>query len=468
MCGIFGVINPEPRKFDYQTYCVMGNINDSRGGDSCGIFIDGEVEYGVGTEDKFFSNYFLKSELLKKTKKSTIALGHCRKTSVGMVTGLAQAQPSILKKKGTNEILMAVVHNGTIYNYEELAKKYIPDVDITGMSDTQVMTRIFFYKGYDVLGEYNGGAVFVIVDYRKKDENGYPQVLFWKGVSRKTEYPVNAKPEDERPLEFVSYNGSIYFSSIGRLFPALLRGVDTVYTMYDNTLVQFIPGEDRLKLLKEYDRSNMVQSRTYTSTYRGGTSSSSSSSKSTSSSSKSTTDDDTSFYNGILFQTTGENRYNRKGKVVHGKAIITSTGKFQKDEGKDTRVVWFYNGVALDLERGKQYFKFLEYLRKKSGLTMDDFAKKFENAIRYLSFDRLYFKSGVLMRAINAGECEVYTGPFHMIGNHSGENYKDGKRDFGNIYIESDYSVPFHLYEKAAKEKVELTKFREECISLMN
>ena len=150
--NVFGIINPKPKKFDYSTYCVMGNINDSRGGDSCGMFIDGQTDYGIEGDDKYFANYFTKSELLKGIKDCTIALGHCRKTSPGMKTGREQAQPVVLKKKGTGEPLMAVVHNGTIYNYEDLAKKYIPDVDITGMSDTQVMTRIFFYKGYDVLG----------------------------------------------------------------------------------------------------------------------------------------------------------------------------------------------------------------------------------------------------------------------------------------------------------------------------
>ena len=98
-------------------------------------------------------------------------------------------------------------------------------------------------------------------------------------------------------------------------------------------------------------------------------------------------------------------------------AIINSAGNFKKEEGKDTQVVWFFNGVALDLDRGKQYFKFLEYLRKKSGLSLEEFMKVFENPIRFLSFDQLYFKDRILMKSTGANECEVYTGPFHMIGN---------------------------------------------------
>ena len=34
------------------------------------------------------------------------------------------------------------------------------------MTDSQIMARIFYYKGYQVLSEYYGGSVFFIVDYR--------------------------------------------------------------------------------------------------------------------------------------------------------------------------------------------------------------------------------------------------------------------------------------------------------------
>lgn len=469
MCGLYGQIHPKPKKFNYPAFCVMGEVNDSRGGDSCGIFIDGQVEYGVGQEDKFFANYFKKSKLLKETKECTIALGHCRKTSPGMVTGLEQAQPVVIKKEGTDEILFVMVHNGTIHNYEALAKKYIPEIDITGMSDSQVMARIFFYKGYDVLGEYNGGSVFVIVDYRQPD---YPSVYFWKGVSRKSEYPINGQPEDERPLEFIEYNDSIYFSSIGRLYPAMFRGNTTLYTMYDNSLVQYVPGEG-LKIVKKYDRTKLFQSKQYSTSYGSGTTSRTTGgggTRTTTTSSSKSNDEFSSYYDGILFQTSVDNTYTRKGKKVHGKAILSTAGKFQREEGKDTRTVWFYSGIALDLERGRQYFKFLEYLRKKSGLTQEEFVKKFENPIRLLSFDKLFFKEKVLMKATGTAECEIYTGPFHMIGNSTGENYKDGARDFSNIYKDTEYSVPFTRYAKETenRETIDLPKFREECISLMS
>lgn len=479
MCGLFGIVNPKPKKFDYASYCVLGNENDSRGGDSCGMFIDGKVDYGVKTkEDKLFGNYFTKSELLPTVDKCIVAFGHCRKTSPGMVTNETQAQPCILKNKA-GEIKFVVIHNGTINNYKELAKKYIPDVDITGMSDTMVMTRIFYYKGYDVLGEYQGGAVFVIADYREVDENGVPKVLLWKGVSKKSEYPINADPEDERPLEFLIHNGSLYFSSLGSLLPALLRGEKVRYTMYGNSLVQYTPGKgtDNLTIIEKYDRSKMIQSKTYSSSNSGydygygygySYGGSSRSSSNSSSSKGSSSSPETGNYEGLIFKKSKLNRYMRKGQYVHGKTIMLNTGSLKREESKDTKVVWFFNGVALDLERGHMFFKFLEYLRRKTKLTPEEFFAKFENTINYLSFDKVFFKDDILMKATGATDCELFTGYFQALGEMHGKFYKDGKPDLEKTAKNTSFNTPFLNYENTKNNAVELTKLREECISLMN
>ena len=97
MCGIAGIITKTPRVFDYSTFCTLGIANDARGGDSCGVFIDGRYEYG--TEDtKLFSNYFLSSDLLDNTNKAMVAMVHCRKASVGKISK-ETAQPVVLTDK---------------------------------------------------------------------------------------------------------------------------------------------------------------------------------------------------------------------------------------------------------------------------------------------------------------------------------------------------------------------------------
>lgn len=247
MCGIFGTISKSNKSFNKRAFCTMGVRNDSRGGDSCGVFIDGQVEYGVDKQ-KLFINFFRDSILLNTTTECKIALGHCRKASVGKVSK-ETAQPVVLTNE-TGEIEYVLIHNGTIYNYEELAKKYIPDVDIKGLTDSQVMARIFYYAGYDCLDEYQGGAVFVIHDYRIN------KTLIFKGHSKKTSY--SKEQEEERPLYYCWHNGRFVFSSI----------FETLYAHYYEEDVYILPfnklltvKNDKLKLVKEYLRLNCTQTK---------------------------------------------------------------------------------------------------------------------------------------------------------------------------------------------------------------
>lgn len=253
MCGIFGIITPKPRKFDLRAFCVLGVNNDSRGGDSCGVFIDKKYEYGVN-EFKFFYNFFPRSKVLSSVTKCQVALGHCRKASVGAINA-ATAQPVVIKD-GNGEVQFTLIHNGTILNYLELAKKYIPNVDTKDMTDSQVMAHIFYHTGYKVLGEYLGAGAFVMVDYRK----GEPEVFFFKGESKPSQYA--AVPQIERPL-FCTYSSTEFiFSSIMDYLKALRPGRE-VFTLPANKLLTLKDG--KLYTLKEYDRSKLWQTRSFSS-----------------------------------------------------------------------------------------------------------------------------------------------------------------------------------------------------------
>lgn len=247
MCGIFGSISKKDKPFNKRAFCTMGVRNDTRGGDSCGIFIDGKVEYGVDSK-KLFMSFFRESLLLNTTTECRIALGHCRKASIGKVS-VETAQPVCLYNEA-GEIEYVLIHNGTIYNYQELAKKYIPDVNIEGLTDSQVMARIFYHKGYDVLDEYQGGAVFVMHDYRED------RTLIFKGHSKK--FATSLTIEEERPLYYCWHNGRFVFSSIFETLYAFYYEED-VYNLPFNKLM--VIKKDKLKLVKEYNRENCSQSR---------------------------------------------------------------------------------------------------------------------------------------------------------------------------------------------------------------
>jgi predicted glutamine amidotransferase len=255
MCGIFGMISKKPRRFNKRAFCTMGVRNDSRGGDSCGIFIDGKSEYGIDNQ-KTFINFFRDSEILENTFDCKVALGHCRKASIGKIS-LETAQPVVLTNEN-NEVEYVLIHNGTIHNYKELAKKYIPNVNIDGLTDSQVMARIFYYKGYDVLDEYIGGAVFVIYDYR------IDKSFVFKGSSKRTKYFKDA--EEERPLYYCWHNGRFVFSSIYETLYAFYYE-ETVYRLPSNKLVSI--GNKTLESVKDYPRENATQQMPfeYTSTY---------------------------------------------------------------------------------------------------------------------------------------------------------------------------------------------------------
>ena len=250
MCGIFGIINKDKKLLDKRAFLTLGVDNDSRGGDACGIFIDGKVEYGTNAELKYFSNFYETSELLSKKISCNVAFGHCRKASIGGALP-ELAQPCIIKNNN-GEIQFVVLHNGTITNYKELAKKYIPNIDITNMSDSQVMTNIFYYAGYDVLAEYNGGAVFVIADYRGKT----PTVYMFKGCSKKDE--LSKEPEEERPLYFTQTKDSIIFSSLPDYLFTLFYKYK-VYYVISNYLIKYDRYKNDFIKVKKYDRSDKTQ-----------------------------------------------------------------------------------------------------------------------------------------------------------------------------------------------------------------
>ena len=243
ICGLFVIINRHKRQLDKRAFITLGCANDARGGDACGIMIDGKVDRGTDKGDLLFQSWYHKSKLLTKTEKCYVAFGHCRKASVGGVTA-DKAQPIVINDdKG--KMLFCLIHNGTIYNYEELAKKYIPNIDIKDMSDSQVMAQIFFHKGYDVLGEYRGAGAFIIQDYRIN------KTLLFRGESKGSQ--TATKVDSERPLYLVKTGKSVIFSSIYSVLQGLYWGFD-VYDTPSNTLLE-CDGRD-LFVVKEYDRSN--------------------------------------------------------------------------------------------------------------------------------------------------------------------------------------------------------------------
>lgn len=416
MCGIWAIINQKDEPFDYQTFCTLGCANDRRGGDSCGVFIDGNVEYGIGTK-ALFENFFWSSELLNTVENARIALGHDRKASVGGIS-LEKAHPIVVTetieiegKEPKEEVKFVLIHNGTIYNYEELAKKYIPDIDIKGMSDSQVIARLLYYSGYDWLAEYNGGAAFVAVDYRKDE----PEIFIWRGESKK--FSTATEMEEERPLFCNVDNGRLVVSSIAS-YLAICDG--TCYTVPANEVLTY--KDNSLWVVKKIDRSAAQQNKKYEYGTYG-------------------TQTTTGAYRGTISAVSRylrtfdmSNTYKIGDENADGYVRMTQFGKVLTKydtvgTGEDQVMVWFFNGIPL---KEKKAYNFVYKAWKRSKLDLNQFMETYKNFIRYFSADQLYFDGAVMYKAIEPWKRQLYTGYQQMLTTAQCNSFLNGTRQYQN------------------------------------
>lgn len=251
MCGLFGYINIRQKtKVQKNIFHTLGMINDSRGGDSVGYFIDNYIYKGIDKEATAYSQLYNEELDSALSKPVNVALGHCRKTSVGSTT-IAAAQPVVVtNEQGDVELVM--IHNGTLINYKELASKYlgkIPDY----FTDSYIIAHIVNKHGFDVLGEYQGAGAFVFVDYK----TGEPVVYVFKGSSICKS--TDKMDTEERPL-FYHYNsktGGLYFSSIFKILETTTMELpDEVLSFNSNTLYKIT--KKGAKVVKYYDRTKII------------------------------------------------------------------------------------------------------------------------------------------------------------------------------------------------------------------
>lgn len=204
MCGIWGYSGNNFNKYKFN---ILGIYNDTRGGDSCGVFMKKDksrhVEYGHD-ETKLYSK-FIESGINLDFEDTKIAIGHCRKASIGGI-GHAQAQPVVIRNKSGN-IIFSMIHNGTLINYKELANKYNVNFH-PEETDSQIFCKTVFRVGYKVLKEYDGAGAFIFWDSRI----GENKMMVFKGASKY--YQNNNTLYEERPLYAITNENSMWISSI--------------------------------------------------------------------------------------------------------------------------------------------------------------------------------------------------------------------------------------------------------------
>ena len=249
MCGLFAHLSTRDNcQFNWDKFNFLGVDNDERGGDSVGRLIGDQ--YSTFVSSKVKTSYYDYVIAHRNDEPSHIAIWHTRKASVGAVN-IDNAQPIRLELE---DGYFNMVHNGTIYNYTDLAKKY--GVEHIGKTDSQVLAAIIKDHGFEVLKEFNGAAALIIKDDR------VPDTLFvFKGES----LGFNGKLSEERPLYyFQESEDSMYISSKEEGLYFIGGDADTVQEFISNTLYEIKEGVIINKTF--YDRTKCNQNRVYTNT----------------------------------------------------------------------------------------------------------------------------------------------------------------------------------------------------------
>lgn len=232
MCGIAAWSGSDPKNFDRNKFIILGIWNETRGTDSCGMSVDGVVRKGVNN-NKVFRDFVAGTEIPNPELHPTV-IAHTRKSSVGLKTK-ENAHPFSFNDETDSYTQFIGCHNGTLYNYEELADEYgiaksckrtiisthgVKSESIRHKVDSEILLEILQNTDdYSVLEKYNGGAALVWYD---TDE---PNVMYcYHGKSKRY---TNGLAVEERPLYFYQETpNSLYVSSIEESLWALCPSDD--------------------------------------------------------------------------------------------------------------------------------------------------------------------------------------------------------------------------------------------------
>lgn len=252
MCGLFGFISSNDKEnFEIDKFVLLGVANDSRGKDSCGVVLDTEYAYGIDKE-KLFADFTIQNNFIANhaNQHIDIAIGHCRKASVGAIK-LETAQPVIITDDN-NKVQFVFTHNGTLINHKELEKKYLGETP-EHFTDSQILAWIIYYHGPQVLEEYEGAGAFVWTDYRGKT----PKTFFFKGASKYNKWSTTIS--EERPLYITQTDKGLWWSSIKESLKIITFGQSEVIDLKCNTL--FSITKNNLITETTIDRSSKFQTK---------------------------------------------------------------------------------------------------------------------------------------------------------------------------------------------------------------
>lgn len=187
MCGIFGYFDRRRQELPADQVAAMGRVLTHRGPDDDGVF------YGVG-----------------------VAIGNRRLSIIDIAGG---HQPFL-----SDDGKIAVVQNGEIFNYIELAKELASEgFPCRTDSDTEVLLRLYERDGIDFVSQLNGMFSIAIYDgredalYLMRDRIGVKPLYIWDGGDRllfASEIKALLAADVPRELDPVALNQFLSFNYV--------------------------------------------------------------------------------------------------------------------------------------------------------------------------------------------------------------------------------------------------------------
>lgn len=173
MCGIAGIVSSYHRELGFLLEEMLRSMQH-RGPDGAGFVIGDSCERQLKMQDLDF-----------KGKKGQVALGHVRLAITGSLDGMQPFQ--------SDDGRLTLLHNGEIYNYKKFAKELGNQVNLTTVSDSEVLLK-YIEKNYNgdlletvgkILPDLDGVYALALTDQKQtiiaRDKIGVRQLYYYRG-----------------------------------------------------------------------------------------------------------------------------------------------------------------------------------------------------------------------------------------------------------------------------------------------